>query len=74
MENSNSVVYELTNEEMKKKKTGIAVKELQVKCDFGGRIGQLFIFFPSERCIHKDCIERIVVNKDNKTVLLLIVC
>ena len=68
MENSNSVVYELTDKEMKKKNTGIAVKELQLECDFGSRIGQLFIIFLSERCIHKDCIEGIVVNKDDKTV------
>ena len=70
MENSNSVVYELTDEEMKKKKTGIVMKELQLECDFGSRIGQLFIIFLSERCIHKDCIGGVVVNKDVKAVLL----
>ena len=28
-----------TDEEMKKKNTGIAVKEVQLKCDFGGGNG-----------------------------------
>ena len=74
MENSNSVVYELTDEEMKKKNTGIVMKELQLECDLGSRIGQLFIIFPSERCIHKDCTEGVVVNKDDKAALLFIVC
>ena len=53
MENSNSLVHELTDEEMKKKNTGIAMKELQLEYDFGSRIGQLFIIFLSERCIHR---------------------
>ena len=59
-----------TDEEMKKKNTGIAMKGLQHDRNFGGRIGRLFIIFPSERCNHKDCTEGIVVNKDDKAVLL----
>ena len=37
-----------TDEEMKKKNTEIAVKELQLEGDFGGRIGRLFIVFLSK--------------------------
>ena len=59
---------------MKKKNTGIAMKALRHERDFGGRIDQLFIIFPSERCIHKDCTARVVVNKDDKTVLLFVMC
>ena len=62
-----------TNGEMKKKNTGITVKDLQLKGDFGGRIGRLFIVLLSERCIHEDRTE-VVVKKDDKTVLLFIMC
>ena len=63
-----------TDEEMKKKNTGIAMKEVQLERDFGGRIGRLFVIFLSKRCIHEDCTEGVVVNKDNKTVLLIVMC
>ena len=63
-----------TNDEMKKKNTGIAVKDLQLKRDFGGRIGRLFKVLLSERCIHEDRTEEVVVKKDDKTVLLFIMC
>ena len=59
-----------TNDEMKKYNTGIAVKEVQLDGDFGGRIGRLLIVFPRERCIHKDCTEGVVVNKGDKTVIV----
>ena len=35
-----------TDEEMKKKNTGIAVKEVQLECDFGGRIGLTVCHLP----------------------------
>ena len=63
-----------TDEEMKKKNTGIAVKEVQLERDFGGGIGLtelLSVIYLSKRCIHEDCTEGVVVNKDNKTVLLI---
>ena len=48
------------------------MKGLQLERDFGGRISLLFIIFPSERCIHEDCTEGVVVKKDDKTVLLFV--
>ena len=63
-----------TNEEMKKKNTGITMTGLQLERDFGGRIGRLFIIFPSERCFHEDCTEGVVVSKHDKTVLLFVMC
>ena len=63
-----------TDEEMKKKNTEIAVKELQLDGDFGGGIGGLFIVFLSKRCIHEDCTEGVAVSKDDKTVLLFVMC
>ena len=63
-----------TDDEIKKYNTGIAVKEVQLDGDFGGRIGQLLIIFPRERCIHEDCTEEVVVNKGDKTVLLFVMC
>ena len=45
MEDSNSVVHELTDEEMKKKNTGIVMKELKLECDFGSRIANYLSFF-----------------------------
>ena len=77
-----------TDEEMKKKNTGIA---LQLERDFGGGIGLteskynssvtlaaelglLFVIYLSKRCIHEDCTEGVDVNKDNKTVLLVVMC
>ena len=63
-----------TDKEMKKKNTEIAVKELQLKCDFGSGIGRLFIFFLGKRCIDEDCTEGVAVNKDDKTVLLFVMC
>ena len=59
---------------MKKKNTEIAVKELQLEGDFGGRIGRLFIVFLSKRYIHEDCTEGVAVSKDDKTVLLFVMC
>ena len=50
------------------------MKGLQFECDFGDRISQLFIVFPSVRCIYEDCTEGVVVNKDDKTVLLFVMC
>ena len=47
-----------TDKEMKKKNTGI---EVQLERDFGGRIG--LSFSPSERCIHEDCTEGVVVKR-----------
>ena len=61
-----------TGKEMKKKNTGIAVKELQLEHNFCSRICQLFIVFQREKCIHEDCTERVVVNKDDTAVLLFI--
>ena len=63
-----------TDEEMKKKNTGISVKGLQLEHNFGSRIGRLLIAFPSERCIHEDYTEGVVVNKDDETVLLFVMC
>ena len=67
-----------TDEEMKKKNTGIAVKEVQLECDLGGiRLTpppRAFVIYLSKRCIHEDCTEGVVVNKDNKTVLLVVMC
>ena len=31
-------------------------------------------FSLSERCIHEDCTEGVVVNKDDKAVLLFVMC
>ena len=63
-----------TDDEMSKYNTGIAVKEVQLDGDFGGRFGRLLIVFPRERCIHEDCTEGVVVNKDDKTALLIVMC
>ena len=63
-----------TDEEMKKKNTGIPVKEVKLERDFGSGIGPLFVVFLSKRCIHEDCTEGVVVNKDNKNVLLVVMC
>ena len=57
-----------TDDETKKYNPGIAVKEVQLDGDFGGRIGQLLIIF------HEDCTEEVVVNKGDKTVLLFVMC
>ena len=63
-----------TDKEMKKKNTEIAVKELQLERDLGSGICRLFIFFLSKRCIHEDCTKGVAVNKDDKTVLLFVMC
>ena len=66
-----------TDEEMKKKNTGIVVKEVQLEHAFGGiRLTppRAFVIYLSKRCIHEDCTEGVVVNKDNKTVLLVVMC